>query len=81
MPTIPPRQTKRQLNMIIPKCLLITLVFLIMPMLIYFLFLLACLLALMGRIIFGGVTKCIVIYFLFILAFGTSQSHSKLPST
>jgi hypothetical protein len=56
-PTTSPRQTKRQLNMIISKCILITHVFLIMPMLIYFIFLLACLLTLMGRIIFGGVTK------------------------
>jgi hypothetical protein len=31
----------------------------------------ASLLTLMGRIILDGVTKCIVIYFLFILAFGT----------
>jgi hypothetical protein len=42
-----------------------------MPMLIYCLFLLSNLLTLMERIILGGVIKCIIIYFLFILVFGT----------
>jgi hypothetical protein len=42
-----------------------------MPILIYCLFLLARLPTLMRSIILGGVIKCGIIYFLFILAFGT----------
>jgi hypothetical protein len=51
--------------------LLITRVFLIMPMLVYCMFLLSNLLTLMEMIILGGVIKCTIIYFLFILVFGT----------
>lgn len=62
---------KKTVKQTILERLLITLAFLTMPMLIYYLFLMASFLTLMGRIILGGVTKCVVIYFLFILAFGT----------
>jgi hypothetical protein len=40
------------------------------PMFIYYLFFLASPLTLMGKIILFGAIKCVVIYFLFILAFG-----------
>jgi hypothetical protein len=40
------------------------------PMIIYYLFLLESLLTLMGKIILFGVIKCVLIYFLFIRAFG-----------
>jgi hypothetical protein len=59
------------LNMTIAKRLLITLAFLTIQMLICFIFLLASILTLMGRIILGGVIRRVVIYFLFILVFGT----------
>jgi hypothetical protein len=49
---------------------LIILVFLTTQMLIYYPFHLASPLTLMGKIILFGVIKCVVIYFLFILAFG-----------
>jgi hypothetical protein len=61
---------KRWSNKTIPRPLLIILVFLTIPILIYCLFLLANPLTLMGKIIHGGVIKCGIIYFLFILAFG-----------
>jgi hypothetical protein len=62
---------KRRSNKTILEHLLITLAFCIIQMCIYFLYLLASLLTLMGRPIHGGVIKCVVIYFLFILVFGT----------
>jgi hypothetical protein len=66
-----PLRRKRWSNETILRRLLITCVFLTMPLLIYCLFLLANLLTLMGRIILGGVIKYAIIYFPFILAFGT----------
>jgi hypothetical protein len=52
-----PLQRKNWLNKTIPRPLLTILAFLTMPMLIYYIFLLASLLTLMGRIILGGVIK------------------------
>jgi hypothetical protein len=52
---------KRRSNKTILERSLITFAFFTMPMFIYILFHLASLLILMGRIILGGVTKCVVI--------------------
>jgi hypothetical protein len=58
---------KKTVNQTIPLTIL---VFHTTQMLIYYLYLLASPLTLMGKNIIFGVIKCVVIYFLFILAFG-----------
>jgi hypothetical protein len=62
--------TTRKGNWLIQICHLIILVFLLIPMLIYFLFLLVNLHTLMERTTLFGVTKCVVTYFLSILVYG-----------
>jgi hypothetical protein len=62
--------TTRKGNWLIQIFHLIILVFLLIPMLIYFLFLLVNLHTLMERTTLFGVTKCVVTYFLSILVYG-----------
>jgi hypothetical protein len=63
-------QNKRQSNKTTLRRLLIIRVFLTMSRLIYCIFLLTNLLTLMGMTILGGVIRCAIVYFLFILTFG-----------
>jgi hypothetical protein len=65
-----PRDDGEKRNRLIQIIHLIILVFLLIPMLIYFLFLLVNLHTLMERTTLFGVTKCVVIYSLSILVFG-----------
>jgi hypothetical protein len=61
---------KRRLNKTTLRCLLSTLAFLMIQMLIYYSFCLVSLLTLMGKTIYGGTIRCVVIYFHSTIAFG-----------